>query len=163
MSATDTATARAPHTDGEQAMQDLRPRLEQALRERDDHLATLQRVQAEYDNYRRRAQRDAAAHRDRGGQELAEQLLPVLDAFDGALPHAGEAVRPLHGALVRALGDAGLERLEPTGEPFDPAEQHAVEQLPDDEQAEPVVEQVLRPGYRWRSRLLRPAMVRVRG
>jgi len=143
--------------------QDLRAQLEQALRDRDEHRTTLQRVQAEYDNYRRRAQREQAEQRDRGGQELAERLLPVLDAFDGALHHAPEALTPLHSALNGALREAGLERLEPAGAPFDPAEQHAVEQVPDDEQAEPVVEQVLRPGYRWRSRLVRPAMVRVRG
>ena len=156
---TGTAAGRA----ADEHEQDLRAQVEQALRERDAHLNTLQRVQAEYDNYRRRAQREHAEQRDRGGQELAERLLPVLDAFDGALPHAPEALAPLHRALVGALADAGLERLEPTGAPFDPAEQHAVEQLLDDEQAAPVVDQVLRPGYRWRSRLVRPAMVRVRG
>lgn len=143
--------------------------------ERDEYLETLQRVQAEYDNYRRRAKREQGEQYDRGGQALAENLLPVLDSFDAARAHAPDVLAPLHSALHEALRGAGLERLEPVGKPFDPVEQHAVEQLPGPEEpaaaeddpeqaagpATVVVHEVLRPGYRWRGRLVRPAMVRV--
>ena len=141
--------------------------------ERDEHLATLQRLQAEYANYRRRTRRELDEQLDRGAQQLVERLLPVLDAADRALEQAPDAVAPLHRVLVETLGAEGLERIEPTGAAFDPVEQHAVEHLPADpddagrdEQAPdgaatPVVVDVLRPGYRWRGRLVRPAMVRV--
>ena len=167
----DVSTARA--RGDEQA---LREQLGRLRRERDDYLETLQRVQAEYDNYRRRAKRELTEEHERGGQALAMRLLPVLDAFDAARAHSPTPLAPLHDALHGALRDAGLERVEPTGQPFDPAEQHAVEQLPRRDErpgaedgpeltaspAAVVVDEVLRPGYRWRGRLVRPAMVRVR-
>ena len=156
--------------------QSLIDELSQARRERDEYRETLQRVQAEYDNYRRRARREQSEQHDRGGQALAEKLLPVLDSFDAARSHAPDVLAPLHDALHDVLHAAGLERLDPTGQPFDPAEQYAVEQLPrqherpraqDRAEQAPgptsvVVDAVLRPGYRWRGRLVRPAMVRVR-
>lgn len=170
------AAATGRESDAQAQGQTLQDELWQACRERDEYLDTLQRVQAEYDNYRRRARREQSEQHDRGGQDLAEKLLPVLDSFDAARSHAPDVLAPLHSALHDALRSAGLERLEPTGEPFDPAEQHAVEQLPrqheptaaddDPEQAASpasvIVDEVLRPGYRWRGRLVRPAMVRVR-
>ena len=137
--------------------------------ERDDHLATLQRVQAEYDNYRRRTRRELAEQLDRGAHQLVERLLPVLDAADRALEHSPDAVGPLHRVLADTLAGEGLERVEPLGAAFDPDEQHAVEHLPAPSEAPgpdaspegPVVVEVLRPGYRWRGRLVRPALVRV--
>jgi molecular chaperone GrpE len=169
------ATGRRPDAPAQGDGQTLQDQLAQARNERDEYLDTLQRVQAEYDNYRRRARREQSEQHERGGQALAEKLLPVLDSFDAAKGHSPDVLAPLHGALHDALCAAGLERIEPTGEPFDPAEQHAVEQLPrQDERAAAdgdveragtrpsVVDAVLRPGYRWRGRLVRPAMVRVR-
>jgi molecular chaperone GrpE len=169
-------TGRGPDAPTPSDDQTLQDQLSQARRQRDEYLDTLQRVQAEYDNYRRRARREQSEQHDRGGQALAEKLLPVLDSFDAARAHAPDVLAPLQSALHDALHAAGLERLEPTDEPFDPAEQHAVEQLPrqdeppaaeDDAErasdpASVVVDAVLRPGYRWRGRLVRPAMVRVR-
>ena len=143
-----------------------------ALGERDEYLRTLQRVQAEYDNYRRRAQRDLADQHDRGAHALAEKLLPVLDSVDAAHSHHRDVIAPVRSALLSTLTAEGLERLDPVGEQFDPAQHHAVEHLaaPDDDAAGgtdaagvAAVEQVLRPGYRWRGRLLRPAIVTVRG
>ena len=156
--------------------QTLLEQLTQARRERDEYLDTLQRVQAEYDNYRRRAKREHSEQHDRGGQALAEKLLPVLDSFDAARAHAPDVLAPLHDALREALHAEGLERLDPAGRPFDPTGQHAVEQLPrqdagpsvedrPEQAASPpsvLVDEVLRPGYRWRGRVVRPAMVRVR-
>ncbi len=169
-------TGRGPAAPAPGDEQTLHDPLWQARGERDEYLDTLQRVQAEYDNYRRRARREQSEQHDRGGQALVEKLLPVLDSFDAARAHAPDVLAPLHSALHDALRGAGLERLDPTGEPFDPAEQHAVEQLPRQDErpaaedgpgrtaspASVVVDAVLRPGYRWRGRLVRPAMVRVR-
>lgn len=141
-----------------------------AVAERDEYLEALQRLQADYDNYRRRMQRDLTEAADRGGRQLAEQLLETLDGFDAAVSHGVDALVPLRRALQDALASAGLQRLEPAGAAFDPAEHHAVAHDPadhTDEAAEagphPTVVEVLRPGYRWKDRLVRPALVRVRG
>ncbi len=141
-----------------------------AAAERDEYLKALQRLQAEYDNYRRRMQRELAEASDRGGRQLAEQLLTVLDGFDAAVNHGMDVLVPLRRSLQDALTGAGLQRIEPDGECFDPAEHHAVAHDPADDTDwptgaanRPTVIEVLRPGYRWKERLIRPAMVHVRG
>jgi molecular chaperone GrpE len=97
---------------------------------------------------------------------LLEQLLPVLDSFDlalGAVEHADDSVRKgvelVYAELLSVLEKAGLERIDPVGEPFDPTRQEAVMQ--EDGDGEPVVSEVLRTGYARKGRLLRPAMVKV--
>lgn len=131
--------------------------------ERDEYLDTLRRVQAEFENFRKRARRDQDAVADRAAAAVVDRLLPVLDAFDAARAHHPEALGPIEGVLHPALVALGVERIEPLGEPFDPEAHEAVAINVDDEQAakgDTVVE-VLRAGYRCRGRLLRPAMVRV--
>ena len=148
--------------------------LDRVRAERDEYLDTLKRVQAEYDNYRRRVQREQADQVDRGGQQLAERLLEVLDAFDQAVQHGApgtvEAVTPLRRALHDALAAAGLTRVVASDVAFDPAQHHAVahDERPEpeataSEDAPATVVEVLRPGYRWHERLIRPALVKVRG
>lgn len=140
--------------------------LARALAERDDYLEALQRLQAEYDNYRRRVQREIADARDQGARQVAERLLEVLDAFDAAVDHGVDALVPLRRSLEDALTSAGLQRLDPHGAAFDPAEHHAVAHDAADDTGEcgrPTVVDVLRPGYRWKDRLVRPALVHVNG
>ena len=132
--------------------------------ERDGHLADLQRVSAEFANFRRQAERRNVEISAVARSGLAEKLLPVLDACDLALEHGAGDVAPIHTSLVQALESAGLEVLDPDGEPFDPNNHEAVLHEPADEGAEgQVVAEVLRRGYAWEGRVLRPAMVRVRG
>jgi molecular chaperone GrpE len=88
--------------------------------------------------------------------------LPVLDAIDGARIHDADAVEPIDAVLHPALVAIGVERIDPSGELFDPEAHDAVAANDDEvENGELVVVEVLRPGYRCRGRLLRPAMVRV--
>ena len=132
--------------------------------ERDGYLGDLQRVTAEFANFRRQAERRNAeiGALARGG--LAEKLLPVLDACDLALEHGADDVATIRASLVQALETAGLEVLDPAGEPFDPNRHEAVLHEPAAEGDEAqVVAEVLRRGYAWDGRVLRPAMVRVRG
>ncbi len=133
--------------------------------ERDGYLADLQRATAEFANFRKQAERRNAeiGALARGG--LAEKLLPVLDACDLALEHGADDVAPIRASLVQALETAGLEVLDPGGEPFDPTRHEAVlhEPADDGDDAGQVVVEVLRRGYAWEGRVLRPAMVRVRG
>lgn len=141
--------------------------LSRVTAERDEYLAHLQRTQAEFDNYRKRMLRDQTLHLERATASLIEQLLPVLDSFELALGSAGTDVERLrkgvelvYAELLGALEKAGLERIEALGKPFDPEEHEAVMHVEDDG-AEPGVRDVVRSGYRFKGRVLRPAMVKV--
>ena len=99
------------------------------------------------------------------GTGLGRRLIrPVLDACDLAVEHGADDVAPIRASLVQALETAGLEVLDPDGEPFDPNRHEAVlhEPAADGDEGQ-VVAEVLRRGYAWEGRVLRPAMVRVRG
>jgi molecular chaperone GrpE len=134
--------------------------LDKLAAERDDYLLQLQRVTADFDNYRKRILKQQTEHLERAAEGLVEKLLEVIDTFDLALAH-GEGFEQVHGTLMAVLGKEGLERIHPEGQPFDPNEADAVAH--EDAEDGPLVAQVLRPGYRWKGRVLRPAMVKVRG
>jgi len=133
--------------------------------EQDHYLRLLRRVQAEFEKYRKRIQRDHGEEAVRAAAEALGRLLPVLDAVDTAAEHHRDVVGPLQTALHSATEQLGLERFDPAGEAFDPDVHEAVEREPGDG-SEPdglLVTRVLRPGYRLKGRLLRPAMVAVTG
>ncbi len=133
--------------------------------ERDGYLLDLQRMTAEFANYRKQADRRTAEVGGRARGDLAEKLLVVFDACDLALGHGADGVAPIRASLVQALEPAGLEVLDPVDEPFDPNRHDAVlhEPAADGDDTRQVVVEVLRRGYAWEGRVLRPAMVRVRG
>ena len=133
--------------------------------ERDGHLLDLQRMTAEFANYRRQADRRTLEVGARARGDLAERLLPVFDACDLALEHGADDVAPIRTSLTQVLESAGLEVLDPVDEPFDPNRHEAVLHEPADEGDDTgqVVVEVLRRGYAWDGRVLRPAMVRERG
>jgi molecular chaperone GrpE len=87
----------------------------------------------------------------------------VLDACEAAFSHGVEGVEPIWSALIGALQKQGLEALDLAGQPFDPAVAEAVMHEPGDGDGAPMVVEVLRTGYRWKGRVLRAAMVKVRG
>jgi molecular chaperone GrpE len=137
--------------------------LDALQRERDDYLDTLRRLQADFDNYRKRTLKQQTDMLERAARGLVEKLLPVLDACDLAVSHGGEAVSPVASLLVETLHREGLEKIAPpAGEPFDPTVHEAVAHEPGDGGQQEVLT-VLRSGYRWKGNLLRPAMVTVRG
>ncbi|WP_419924134.1 nucleotide exchange factor GrpE [Candidatus Poriferisocius sp.] len=134
---------------------------EELLAQRDSYLSDLQRVTAEFANYRRKAaerQQETVAMAAAG---IVEKVLPVLDACEAAVAQGAEDVAPIRDALFGALEREGLARVDETGAPFDPNWHEAVVHEPGDGEA--VIAEVLRAGYRWNSRVLRPAMVKVRG
>ena len=135
--------------------------------ERDGYLVDLQRVTAEFANFRKQVEKRSAAVSARARGDLVEKILPVLDACDLAVEHGADDVIPIRTSLVQVLEPAGLEVLDPLGEPFDPTRHEAVlhepADDPDDVDVGQVVVGVLRRGYVWDGRVLRPAMVRVRG
>ncbi len=141
-----------------------------AQRERDEYLDALRRKQAEFENFRKRMMRDGAAQRIAGHAEVAERMLDVLDDFDRTIEAAGEVdpgflkgVQLVHDKLARVLADFGLTRIDDADVTFDPNRHEAVQQVAADEDLdEPVVTQVLRPGYELGGRTLRAAMVAVK-
>jgi molecular chaperone GrpE len=155
------AGATAESDDLDAAAQAVQGDLDALAAERRQFRDAYQRAQADFENYRKQAQKrqDDAVARELGG--LVERLLPVLDACDAAASQgASDAVGPIVTALYGALEKEGLQRLDPKGEAFDPAVAEAVVHEPGDGGAQ-VVAEVLRVGYRWRGRVLRPAMVKV--
>ena len=138
-------------------------------RERDEYLGTLQRLQADFENYRKRVERQADDAATRAAGDLVGKLLPVLDAFDLAVAHFTQADSDEGVALAQAraltldtLAKEGLERIDEVGVVFDPTVHDAVAHDQGDGESQ-VVEEVLRAGYRWKGAVLRPAMVRVKG
>jgi len=129
--------------------------------ERDDYLDQLRRLQADFENYRKRVLKQQDELAERATEGLVGDLLPVLDACDAAAQHGDDAAEPIAKALMDVLEKQGLVKLAPEGEAFDPNHHEAVAHEPGD--GESVVAEVLRPGYVWKGRVLRPAMVRVRG
>jgi molecular chaperone GrpE len=145
-------------------------KLTQLESERDEYLDTLRRVQAEFENYRKRVIKEQTALVDRATEGLLERLLPVLDSFELALKNLDTAdsedienvrkgVELVHAELLGVLEKTGLSRIEAEGKPFDPNVHEAVMQ--DEGEGDLVVADVLRPGYTLRGRVLRPAMVKV--
>jgi molecular chaperone GrpE len=131
--------------------------------ERDQYLDQLRRVQADFENYRKRVLKQQEEVAERATEGLVADLLPVLDACDAAAQHGDETAAPIAKALVDVLAKQGLEKVAPEGQPFDPNQHDAVAHEEGDGEGGPTVAEVLRPGYVWKGRVLRPAMVRVRG
>ncbi|HEU0130938.1 MAG TPA: nucleotide exchange factor GrpE [Mycobacteriales bacterium] len=135
-------------------------RLQALVDERTDDLL---RVKAEFDNYRKRVERDRLAVAEQATAALLVHLLPVVDDVERAREH-GELTggfKSVADSLDWALAKLGLERFGTAGDPFDPTLHEAVMHQHSAEVTEPTCVTVLRPGYRFAERLLRPAMVAV--
>lgn len=142
----------------------------------DEYREHLQRLQAEFDNYRKRTLKEQSRMLELAAEPVIGRLLEVLDDFELALLHAerepaAEGVSPelerfvkgvelVFAKLVDALRAEGLERIEAEGKPFDPELHEALMQTGDGD-GPPVVAEVFRPGYTLKGRVLRPAGVRV--
>jgi molecular chaperone GrpE len=158
--------------------------LDEVRKERDGLLDALRHIQADFENYKKRVERQSAEVRDRANERIVERLLPALDAFSLARAHLGEAgITPEIKAFLQAaslfedaLAKEGLERIDAEEVEFDPTSHDAVErkEVSEFEGADchgaksiapgaTMVDRVLRPGYIWKGRVIRPAMVRVRG
>jgi molecular chaperone GrpE len=141
--------------------------------QRDEFLALAQRTQADFENYRKRVARDAAAAEVRGLVRLARELLPALDNLDRALAHAGDAdtdpvlidgLRLVQRELSGALERAGIESYGAPGEAFDPELHEAVAQAPYEGRGAGEIAEVYQSGYRISGGgLIRPARVLVAG
>jgi molecular chaperone GrpE len=147
----------------------LRAELEEARRQATEYRDHLQRLQAEFENYRKRVLKEQTRAVERAAEPLVRRLLEVLDEFELALMAAEDrpdfdrflrGVELVYAKLVEALKAEGLERIEALGRPFDPAEHEALMQVGEGD-GEPVVVDVLRQGYKLRGQVIRPAGVKV--
>ncbi len=138
--------------------------------ERDDLRQALIHRQADFENFRKRMDRERREDHDRTIARLAESLLPVLDNFERALAAHQDAAyeeyrrgfEMIHRQLSELLAHHGIVRMENLlGKPFDPHQHHAFESVVTDEQPEGTIVSEVQPGYRFRDRVLRPAQVRV--
>ena len=154
--------------DPEEATALLLRELMEARQEASEYLETLQRIAADFENYRRRVERDQTENVLRASQRIVEELLPTLDAFDAALGYEPQSpgeekllagMRGTHAQLLDTLGREGVTPVDALpGVPFDPAVHEAVAGGGD---GDLVVASELRRGYMLRDRVLRPAMVTV--
>jgi molecular chaperone GrpE len=141
----------------------------QTLRaERDNLFDRLARLQAEFDNYRKRAAKEKDEFRDFAVSDAARTLLPVMDSFNLALKNAvakpedlRKGVELIYKQLQDVLQKLNVERVPAQGEPFDPRMHEAIEMVETNDAPDHHVLEELQPGYRLKGRLLRPAMVRV--
>jgi molecular chaperone GrpE len=146
--------------------------LEAARDEAARNLATAQRWQAEFENYRRRQERDAADIRSRAGERIVTELIPVLDDLDRAIGHTvasaaagGELDHLLSGVemvrtrILNVFSKEGVEVIDPMGAEFDPNMHQAVGQREDPDAPEHTVVEVYQKGYLMSGRVVRPAMV----
>ncbi len=142
----------------------------------DQYLELAQRTKADFENYRRRAAREAAAAQERGIAKLAKELLPAVDNLDRALDAAQAAgngtddpstlvsgIKLVHADVIAALARVGIESFDPEGEPFDPQCHEAVAQQPAQGAQAGTVVEVYQRGYRLGEAVLRPARVVVAG
>ncbi|CAI8367254.1 MAG: Protein GrpE [Acidimicrobiales bacterium AG-410-I20] len=147
-------------------VQEEKDEFSQLISERDSYLDDLQRVTAEFSNFRKQSAKRNAEIGSRSQAELIEKLLPVLDACDLAIEHGANDVAPIREALITAFEPSGLQVLNPLDSIFDPTCHEAVLHEASEENQdsnEQIVIEVLRRGYIWSDHVLRPAMVKVRG
>jgi molecular chaperone GrpE len=180
----------APPEDGGAAETDHERKLEQDIEQltakaekADEYLELAQRTRADFENYRKRAAREAAAAQERGITKLAKELLPAVDNLDRALQAAQAAtatpantepapqadngttatlvsgIKLVHDDVIAALARAGIEGFSPQGERFDPQLHEAVAQIPAEGAESGTVVEVYQRGYRLGEVVIRPARV----
>ena len=166
------ANASAPEIDanvGASAETAAAPELEKLLAEKTDLRNALVRLQADFENYRKRIERERHQERHRGAETLVEHLLPVLDAFDRAISAHPDAAHDeyrtgfqlIRKQLFDVLAKQGLQRIETDGKRFDPHMHHAIERFETGDEPDGAILEELQAGYIFHGKVLRPAMVRV--
>jgi molecular chaperone GrpE len=166
----------APETDHERELERDLEELAAKAEKADEYLGLAQRTKADFENYRKRATREAAAAQERGVAKLAKELLPAVDNLDRALEAAASAspdgtpedngtatlvsgIKLVHDDVIAGLARAGIERFSPEGERFDPQMHEAIAQMPVDGAESGTVVEVYQRGYRLGEVVIRPARV----
>ncbi|MGM0547997.1 nucleotide exchange factor GrpE [Halanaerobium praevalens] len=144
-------------------------KIEEMDAEIDDLLSRLQRLQADFVNYRKRSQREKAEMTDRGKIKLCSSLLPVIDNFERALKAEEneddfyQGVKMIYNQLLKTFAEHGIEEIIAQGEEFNPEYHEAIMRVESDEYEPGTVIDVVQKGFILDERVIRPAMVRVAG
>ncbi len=171
--AADAARAREERDDLQKRLGDAEEQVEAAKREAADATQRLVRLQADWDNYRRRTAAERLAEKERAAEKLVCNLLPVIDDLERAIEHAGasegdtqmsqfvDGVSAVHAKMLAVLAKEGVEPIDPAGEPFEPLSHQAVGRVENPEAYDETVAQVYQKGYRMGDKVIRTAMVTV--
>lgn len=143
--------------------------LEALKKEKDETYDRYLRIQAEYDNYKRRTEKEKASERKYKSFDLANDIIPVLDNFERALQvevnesNKGmvDGVKMVYNQLIEALQSHGVEAMDVEGKPFDPNLHHAVVQADEADVESEIIVEELQKGYLLKDKVIRPAMVKV--
>ena len=152
---------------------DVEDQIEAAKKEASEATERMLRLQADWENYRRRTAAERLAEKERAAEGLVTNLLPVIDDIERAIEHAGVAdgdtqfqqfvdgVSAVHAKMLGVLAKEGVEPVDPAGEAFDPLAHQAVGRVEDKDAYDETVAQVYQKGYRMGEKVIRTAMVTV--
>lgn len=144
--------------------------LEEKAKLADEYLARLQRLQADFDNFRRRSQKEREELSDLVTETVICKFLPVIDNLERAIITAKNAsgdeqliagIEMILRQMVEVLNKLNVTAIDAVGEPFDPQKHEAVMQIPDESKADDTVAEELQKGYQLKQRVIRPSMVKV--
>lgn len=154
-------------------LSDVEDQIEAAKKEAADATDRMLRLQADWENFRRRTAAERLAEKERAAEGLVTNLLPVIDDIERAIEHAGateddaqlkqfvDGVSAVHAKMLGVLAKEGVEPIDPAGEAFDPLAHQAVGRVEDAEAFDETVAQVYQKGYRMGDKVIRTAMVTV--
>lgn len=171
--AADAGKLREERDELQKRLSDVEDQIEAAKREATDATDRMLRLQADWENFRRRTAAERLAERERAAEGLVTNLLPVIDDIERAIEHAGateddaqlkqfvDGVSAVHAKMLGVLAKEGVEPIDPAGEAFDPLAHQAVGRVEDAEAFDETVAQVYQKGYRMGDKVIRTAMVTV--
>jgi len=161
--------ATTENEDDKKSIEALEEKIVELQQEKDESYNKLLRIQAEYDNFKKRTQKEKQSERKYKSQDLINELLPAIDNFERALKveigedasNFVEGMSMVYRQILDALESQGVEEIKSVGEEFDPNVHHAVMQVEDDEHESNIILEEMQKGYMLKDRVIRPAMVKV--
>ena len=171
--AADAGKLREERDELQKKLADIEDQIEAAKKEATEATDRMLRLQADWENYRRRTAAERLAEKERAAEGLVTNLLPVIDDIERAIEHAGatdeneqlkqfvDGVSAVHAKMLAVLAKEGVEPIDPAGEPFEPLAHQAVGRVEDKDAYDETVAQVYQKGYKMGDRVIRTAMVTV--
>ena len=171
--AADAGKLREERDELQKKLADVEDQIESAKKEAADATDRMLRLQADWENFRRRTAAERLAEKERAAESLVSNLLPVIDDIERAIEHAGatdeneqlkqfvDGVSAVHTKMLAVLSKEGVEPIDPAGEAFDPLSHQAVGRVEDKEAYDETVAQVYQKGYKMGDKVIRTAMVTV--
>lgn len=171
--AADAGKLREERDELQKKLADVEDQIEAAKKEASEATDRMMRLQADWENYRRRTAAERLAEKERAAEKLVTNLLPVIDDIERAIEHAGvtegdtqfqqfvDGVSAVHAKMLGVLEKEGVEPIDPVGEPFEPLAHQAVGRVEDKDAFDETVAQVYQKGYKMGDKVIRTAMVTV--